>query len=88
MKLTRNGTYDGSGKYSLIEHDKLGYVERGLKGTENEFFVIKLKDKNAKSALQGYALSARANGDEELYREVMDLANRSGDDSPWCKMPD
>jgi hypothetical protein len=52
MRLKRN--ISPNGKYSLIEHERNDHVEHGLPNTENEFFVIKLKDKYARSALIGY----------------------------------
>lgn len=64
------------------------FVEFGLPNTEEEFFAIKLKDINAKDALEAYGVSAAHNGDSQLGAEVVELANRSGVDSPWCKQPD
>ena len=87
MKLKRNTTPDGMCKYSLIEHEKNGRVEHGLPHTEEEFFVLKLKDKNARPALLAYAESMRET-DPEFADEVEDLAFRSGKDSLWCKDPD
>jgi len=90
MRLLRNTTKDGKCKYSLIEHEKDDHVESGLPKTENEFFVIKLKDKYAKAALEEYdrAVSLDPGGDKEYDEDVLDLADRAGTDSPWCKRPD
>jgi len=87
MKLKRNTTPDGMCKYSLIEHDKDDHVEHGLPGTENEFFVIKLKDKHAYAALDAYAHSVE-NDDPEFAAEVRELSLRSGPLHPNCKQPD
>ena len=48
MRLKRNTTEDGKCKYSLIEHEKGGHIEHGLPHSENEFFVIKPKQKHPK----------------------------------------
>ena len=87
MRLKRYTTKDGKCKYSLIEHEKNGHVEDGIPYTENEFFVIKLKDKHAKAALQAYAKSV-ALADEQFATDVMSLAARAGENSKWCKEPD
>jgi len=87
MKLVRNITEDGKCKYSLIENLKDGKIEHGLPGTEDEFFVLKLKDVHSKAALLAYAESINSE-DPEFAEEVRDLASRSGTDSPWCKSPD
>lgn len=41
MKLVRNSSHVG--KYSIIDN-RTGEVQHGLSGTEDEFFVLKLKD--------------------------------------------
>lgn len=87
MKLLRNTNPDGMCKYSLIEHQKGDHIEHGLPSTENEFFVLKLKDKNSRAALLAYANSAEVT-DKELAAEVRELANRAGVKSQWCKEPD
>jgi hypothetical protein len=87
MKLVRNTTPDGTCKYSLIEHHKGNHIEQGLPGTENEFFVLKLKDKYAQAALNAY-VEAVGDDDPEYAAEVKELADRAGEDSPWCKEPD
>ena len=87
MKLVRNTTSDGKCKYALVERLKNDNIEYGLPKTENEFFVIKLKDVNAKAALEAYAESAKST-DPELAKEVLELASRSGANSKFCKQPD
>lgn len=64
-----------------------GILDDGEAGTSSEFFVIRLRDKYAKAALQAYAAEA-ATDDPEYAREVSELASRSGLDSPFCKSPD
>jgi hypothetical protein len=65
-------------------------VEFGEPNSENEFFVIKLKDKNARKALNAYVDCARAgpDGDSEYANDVQELANRAGFNHPNCKVPD
>lgn len=62
-------------------------VEFGLVGSQDEFWVIKLKDKYAYASLHAYA-SAAAQDDPEYADQVSDLANRAGKNSPFCKTPD
>lgn len=62
-------------------------VEVGLKGTSEEFFPIKLKDKHAAAALKAYADSIRFE-DPEFASEVDELFLRAGPNSPYCKAPD
>ena len=64
-----------------------GLVEHGQPNTENEFFVLKLKDVNAREALESYASAAWLT-DKELSREVDALSDRAGNKSKWCKRPD
>lgn len=64
-----------------------GAIELGLAGAPDEFFVIKLKDKNAQAALQAYAEAAKVD-DPEWAAEVAALAARSGPMHPLCKQPD
>lgn len=67
--------------------ERAGILDWGIEGSESEFFVIRLKDKNAFAALMGYASEA-ANNDAEFAADVLALANRSGPHSPFCKKPD
>lgn len=62
-------------------------VEFNEVGSENESFVIKLKDENADSALVAYA-SAASHKDPEYACDVAELAMRSGQYHPFCKTPD
>jgi hypothetical protein len=86
MKLDRNVNANGSGKYALINL-RNNKVEWGFTGQPDEFFVIKLKDKNARIALLAYADSVACD-DPEFAKEVRELADRSGSFSPYCKKPD
>ena len=90
MRLKRNTTEDGKCKYALIEREKGDRVEYGIPKTEDEFFVIKLKDKYARAALIGYleALTSQPEYDDEYARDIAELAQRSGPLNPWCKEPD
>jgi hypothetical protein len=66
-----------------------GMLEWGDPGTENEFFVIMLKDIYAAAALKAYATAIlNEGGDEEYADEVLQLAKRTGPNSSWCKKPD
>lgn len=87
MRLLRNVTADGKGKYAIINWRK-NTVEFGLPNTEEEFFVIKLKDRFALPALLAYAKAVREDGDYEYAADIIALANRAGSNSLWCKWPD
>jgi len=65
----------------------VGALEAGGVGQPDEFFLIKLKDRNAKPALFAYADSIEGD-DSEFASEVRELAKRSGTDHPLCKRPD
>jgi hypothetical protein len=64
-----------------------GILDWGEQGSHTEFMVIRLKDRNAKEALDAYAREAR-NSDPEYADEVAEMARRAGPASPWCKEPD
>lgn len=85
MKLDRNINTNGKGKYALINL-RTNKVEWGITA-EDEFFVIKLKDRHSKPALLAYAYSIESHH-REFAREVYDLAARAGKDNPFCKEPD
>ncbi len=70
---------------AVLEHH--GLINYGPPGNENEFFVIMLKDAHADAALATYATLASAD-DPEYGADVLELARRSGTNSPFCKMPD
>ncbi len=86
MKLDRNENPNGKGKYALLNL-RTDKIEWGYVGEPDEFFVIKLKDKHAKDALEAYADSI-VHDDPEFAEQVMELAMRAGADSPYCKAPD
>lgn len=71
--------------FDKLEAESL--IQYGAVGEEDEFFVLKLKDRHAHPALLAYADSIRAT-DPEFADEVGDMAQRAGDLSPWCKEPD
>jgi len=52
-------------------------IELGKSGSDDEFFVIKLRDKYASAALHAYAVAAWIDGDKELPRNVISLAERA-----------
>lgn len=85
MKLDRNISKDGLGKYSLI-NNRTNEVQHGLT-EDDEFFAIKLKDVGALSALKAYASVYEA-VDPEYAGEVRALAERSGPNHPLCKNAD
>jgi hypothetical protein len=64
-----------------------GLLDYGQVNTRAEFFVIRLKDKYAGVALDAYADYASVD-DPEYGSEVRALADRSGPNSPFCKLPD
>jgi hypothetical protein len=86
MKMDRNINPDGRGKYAVLNL-RTNRIEWGCVGDEDEFFLIKLKDRNAKAALLAYA-DAIAERDPEFAAEVRQIAQRAGPDSPFCKDPD
>lgn len=66
-------------------------VEFGNVGSENEFFVIKLKDIHADAALHAYAKDVLDNGKPEhqpYAGQIIEMANRAGVVHPHCKNPD
>lgn len=67
-----------------------GVLNYGDANTEDEFFVIMLKDGFADAALSAYSLRAIGAGGEfvEYAMEVQALAKRSGVYSPFKKLPD
>lgn len=67
--------------------DKAGIIDWGIRGSESEFFVTRLKDQNAPGSLHVYAFEADANGDPEWAAEIRELARRA-ERSPWKKRPD
>lgn len=66
----------------------MGLLNYGQPGTPDEHFVIMLKDRHAKAALDAYADSAFAGLDHEYATDVRELADRAGPHSPFCKDPD
>lgn len=79
--------------------ERAGILDWGYAGTDGEFFVVRLKDKYAGAAIEGYAnavaADARREPDEKASRdkfqwsvEVLKLAEHAGPLSPFCKQPD
>ena len=73
-----------SGALEILE--KNGILDWG-NTPQSEFMVIRLKDKYAQAALRAYATEA-AHDDTEYANEILEMANRAGPNSPWCKTPD
>ena len=67
--------------------ENAGVLDWGEVGSDGEFFVIRLKDKYAQTALYAYA-DAADEDDEEWAHEVGEMAARSGPAHPNCKRPD
>lgn len=86
MRLVRNLTADGVGKFTVI-NNVTGKTMESRPGDPDEFFVIKLKDRHSEAALRAYAGSIRSS-DPEFAAEVDELAGRAGKNSPFCKDPD
>lgn len=87
MRLARNTSHDGRGKYAIIDN-RTGEKTEAKAGDPEEFFVIKLKDRHAYAALRAYADDVvMASGDLEYAREVYDLALRAAN-MPNRKLPD
>lgn len=85
MRLMRNA--DGRGKYTVIDNRTGKSVEDSGPGGRNEFFVLMLKDRYARTPLLTYADSVFPD-DPEYARDVIELADRAGPRSPYCKDPD
>jgi hypothetical protein len=96
LKLDRNAAGNaGRGKYALLLLRKLTadipkevILDWGTRGSESEFFVMRLKDRYAQSGLWNYANVAEHEGNQEWAEEVFEMANRSGPSNRWCKVPD
>ncbi len=86
MKLDRNENHDGTGKYALLNL-RTNQIQWGRPNEDDEFFVIKLKDRHSLPALIAYADSIRG-VDPEFAGEVDQLAARSGCNNLFCKDPD
>ena len=86
MRLIRNTSPDGACKYALIDNRTGGFIE-ATPGSDEEFFVIKLKDRFSQAALRAYAEAARE-FDPEYAGEVDELADRAGPNHRLCKLPD
>lgn len=70
----------------IADLEALGVIDAGVKGADDEFFVIKLKDKNAEPALMAYA-NAADDDDKEWALQVLAMAARAKF-HPGKKQPD
>lgn len=75
-----------AGKFSIIENRKGGRVVN-IGDREDDFFVIKLKDKHTARTLREYAQAAEEDGDLELAADVRRLADEAAA-HPHQKRPD
>lgn len=87
MRLIRNTTPDGSCKYRLWNNALGRFEDDDKPGDLNEFFAIKLKDRNSEAALLAYAAAIEPR-DPEFAADVRELAARAGPNHPACKDPD
>lgn len=103
MQLDRNANPDGRQKYALLNLRRTdlsleeirervntalgGQVLQFGDNDETEFFVIKLKDRYAASALAAYATSAALDGETEYAEQVLALS-RKARAHPLSKKPD
>lgn len=71
-----NGADKAYAEHAMSMLGDVGLLELGAVGTEEEFFVIKLKDRIAPAALMAYAAGA-ALSDTEYASEVAALAGRA-----------
>lgn len=85
--LSHYANYESRIREALQLLEEVGILDWGEAGTEAEFFLIRLKDEYSRPALLAYADAARKD-DVEYADEVVTMAARSGDHSPWCKRPD
>ena len=115
MKLDREINKNGKGKYAVVRLrgiedgdeaylclkrlEELGHLDWGLTGQQDEFFVIKLRDRFADAALRAYSKAVMAaagkckefDESKELAQyalSVQKLESRAGTLSPFCKTPD
>ena len=99
MKLDRNLNASKRGKYALIKLRGPGHMTaHGEQITvtssmvdfgdteDSDFFVIRLKDKNAAPALAAYAMAAYED-DQEYGLEVLNLAKKAAE-HPGKRRPD
>lgn len=70
--------------------ERVGVLDWGYAGTEGEFMVMRLKDKYAYRGLMGYhhAIIQDEPVDVDYAQDILDMAQRAGPNSPWCKKPD
>ena len=86
-KMRKEGSFKNIEEFLKLYPELKEYIEFGEPHSEEEFFVIKLKDINSTRALVNYALEADKT-DQEFGLQVMDLALRSGKRHDKCKQPD
>lgn len=77
----------GAVQSALDTLEQNGVLDWGYTNTPDEFFLIRLRDRNARAALLAYAAEANRT-DPEWSAEVAAMSLRAGDLSPHCKTPD
>lgn len=94
LKLRNYPKPDAPGRESVDQAlsvlSQAGMLDMGYVGTESEFFLMRLKDKYSLKALLAYqrAVCDDEPTDTEYAQEILDMANRAGPNSQWCKKPD
>lgn len=68
--------------------EEAGILDWGVPETEAEFFVVRLRDRYAHTALFNYAQHAERDGQKEYAADIYGLARRAGRLSQFCKTPD
>lgn len=87
-KIAKLNTSDRAGALQAMETlALLGVLENPRSGDEEEFFLMKLKDRRAFRPLIAYALVSDEEGDAEMAEDMREMAQRSAN-SPWRKQPD
>lgn len=83
--LTEEGKMRLAAAFDFLE--AAGILDWG-ETPETEFFVMRIKDVDARPALFVYASGAAVRGDKEYANDIFALAHRAGKKSPHCKIPD
>lgn len=87
-KIAKLNTSDKAGAHQAMETlALLGVLENPKVGDEEEFFLIKLKDRRAPKPLLTYAMVSEEEGDKEMAEDVREMAQRSAN-HPSRKQPD
>jgi len=82
-----DGSFPPGVQQALDTLKRVGVLDWGAAGSDSEFFLIRLKDRHAATALYAYARSAEEFGEVEWAKEVRALANTAAT-HPGKKQPD